>query len=64
MLKLSQDEVVFLLKSLIEHKEKLEKMEPYSKKLDDLKPYSDLIKKLVNYRNGTLNKRTRNPTGR
>lgn len=64
MLKLSQDEVVFLLKSLIEHKEKLEQMKSYPKKRDDLKPYTDLIKKLVNHRNGNLNKRTRKPTKR
>ncbi len=61
MLKLSRDEVTFIIKSLVEHKEKIEHMKPYPAQRDDLKPYRDLIGKFVIYRK--LNMEKKRPKG-
>jgi hypothetical protein len=50
MLALSKDELAFIIKALIEHKEKLEAMAPYPMQKDDVRPYDDLIHKLVRSR--------------
>jgi len=50
MLALTKDQITYLLKALVEHKTKLERMRPYPKQKNDLRPYNDLIKVLVKYR--------------
>jgi len=57
MLNLSPDDITFLLKALLEHREKLERMEPYVSQDDDLKPYNDLIKRLVKHRSAIRTKK-------
>ena len=50
MMKLSKQEITYLLKLLLEHKTKLERIKPYPSQERDLRPYEALIRKLTQYR--------------
>ena len=50
MLKISNQELKYLLKALVEHKAKLERIESYPSQGRDLRPYDRLIQKLTKYR--------------
>lgn len=50
MLKISKQELTYLLKALVEHKTQLEKVSSYPSKESDLRPYNSLIRKLTAYR--------------
>ncbi len=56
MVKFTKDEVTFILKALIEHKAKIERMKSYPEQKDNLKPYNSLIRKFVKYRLATFRK--------
>jgi hypothetical protein len=59
MLYISEGDVTFLLKVLLEHIEKIERMQAYPEQKNDLKPYNDLVHRLVEYRDKTLLKGSR-----
>lgn len=59
MLKLSKNDIAFIIKALIEHKEKIEARPPYTKQCEDLEPYDGLIQRLATYRDVNVRRRTR-----
>jgi uncharacterized protein YaaR (DUF327 family) len=59
MLKLSKMEISHILKALVEHQSKLERLKSYPLQKSDIKPYKNLIKKFVSYRTSISNKRHR-----
>jgi hypothetical protein len=58
MLKLSEEELMYLIKALVEHQAKLERMDPYPEQKANIKPYRALTQKLVKYRKGLRRKGT------
>jgi hypothetical protein len=56
MSNLSKEELSLVLKALVEHVSKLERMKPYPLQKSDIKPYNDLIKKLVKARKASTQK--------
>jgi hypothetical protein len=50
MVTFSDDELIFVLKALMEHKDKLGRLTAYPQQADDMKPYEVLIRKLIRYR--------------
>lgn len=64
MLKLSEEEVLDLIKALVEHQAKLERMAPYPLRKADIKPYKALTQKLAKYRKERWMKKTRKATKR
>lgn len=63
MVTFSDDELTFVLKALIEHKEKLGRMGAYPKQKEDMKPYEALIQKLTKYRRSRSRERPRRADG-
>jgi hypothetical protein len=61
MLRLSEDEVMCLIKALVEHRAKLERMDPYPKQKMDIRPYRSLAQRLMKYRKERWMKRTQKP---
>jgi hypothetical protein len=49
MLKLSEEEVLDLLKALVEWQAKLERLDPYPLQKSDIRPYKALTLKLQKY---------------
>lgn len=49
MLKLSEDEVLSLLKTLVEWQAKLERLPPYPLQKSDIEPYKALTRKFRKY---------------
>ena len=54
MLILSKQDIAYIIKALIEHKEKLEALPPYPLQREDLRPYDELIKRLADFRGAIL----------
>ena len=59
MLKISKQELNYLLKAIVEHKAKLQRIKPYPLQKSDIRPYDGLIRKLTEYRSSRLGRRIR-----
>lgn len=62
MLRLSEEEVLDLLKALAEWQAKLERLDPYPLQKSDIKPYKALTRKLLKYYKDRWGKRRRTVT--
>lgn len=53
-----EEEVMYILKALVERKAYIERLKPYPEQKNNLRPYAALIRKLMKYRSQHFRKQS------